>query len=454
MSPHRAELHAIIEVFSKAIEGLGKRTTPAVLERWGLVVHRAMTGTARMFHTNSHVFNLARGADPIETLAALFHDVVYLQVDQGLPKILEPQVLPYLSFEGGGVRVRSFDLAAEPAAALVLAIFGVEAGATLSVFNGANELASALVAAYELGKVISPRDLAEVSACIEATIPFRGKDAQGNGPLERLDARLAALDVERSLGLGEAEREKAVQRAVWVANRDVENFADPDVGQFLDNTWKLLPETNPSLRQADVYSVSEYRTALQKMEGFLSGLPAERVFHNFHGVPDEAAFAALRSRAAINLDLSTRYLRLKLLAIAHVEGLALATGGDAPLELFMGGLRESSDRLEQFLPTPPNTQPTDVHPTLWALVDKGRAGESDFDLKQAPLATFLYRHLGESGVPGAVEQARRFFKGEIDGAGFLRTQKPELVKSIAEAASHLVSTRREALLAIANAPSA
>jgi hypothetical protein len=440
-------LHAIIGEFSDALAGLGKRAAPATLERLALVVHRAMTGAARMFHTKDHVFDLARGADPIETLAALFHDVVYFQVDQGLSKSLEPVLLPYVTLEGGSVRVRAIDPVADPPGALVLAIFGARPGDSLSMYGGANELLSALVAARELSGTLAPGEIVEVVACIEATIPFRGKDAQGRDPLERLAERLAALDAGG--GLGEAERVKAVQRAVWVANRDVENFADPDVGRFLDNTWKLLPETNPSLRQAEVYTVTEYRTALEKMEGFLSNLPAEKVFHRYRGVPDDATFEQLFTRAANNLSLSARYLRLKLLSIAYIEALALASGGDAPLELFMGGLEEGGGRVEHHLPARPAAPPDDVHPVLWALVDTGRAGESTFDLKHAPIAAYLYQRLGESGVPRAVEQARRLFKGELDGAAFLRTQRPELVRDLALAASRLVTTRTEAMLALA-----
>ena len=58
----------------------------------------------------------------------------------------------------------------------------------------------------------------------------------------------------------------AVCRAVRVGNRDVENFSDNDAARFLDNTWKLLPESNPALHSPMVYTVRDYRIALQKME--------------------------------------------------------------------------------------------------------------------------------------------------------------------------------------------
>jgi len=47
-----------------------------------------------------------------------------------------------------------------------------------------------------------------------------------------------------------------------VANRDVGNFASQDPTVFLDNTWKLLPETNNALRGQRLYTVTDYRLAI------------------------------------------------------------------------------------------------------------------------------------------------------------------------------------------------
>src|SRR6202012_3888745 len=84
-----------------------------------------------------------------------------------------------------------------------------------------------------------------------------------------------------ALGLAGARLDDTLRRAVRVGNRDVENFAENDPARFLDNTWKLLPESNPALHSPMVYTVRDYRIALQKMEAFLAWLPAERVFHTW-----------------------------------------------------------------------------------------------------------------------------------------------------------------------------
>jgi hypothetical protein len=443
----RAELHSILAVLSGSLEKLGKLVDPSVLERCALVIHRAMAGDARWFHTSDHVITLARGGGPIESLAALFHDVVYLQVDQGLPAELATHVSAYIAADAAGVTVLPAPAGASTSED-VFEVFGVKAGDRLSVYAGANEVASALVAAGTLRDILSAREVVEIAACIEGTIPFRNKDAEGNGPMDRLFHRLCALDARRSLGMGEAGCETAVKQAVWLANRDVEGFADPDAATFLDGTWQLLPESTPSLRNADVYTVTQYRTALSKMAGFLGGLDGGRVFQRFRGTPPDAEYEELRSRVKQNLEISVRYLRIKLLAMGYIESLALATGGDAPLELFMGSIQENGHRLERHLPPSPAGWPPGVHPVLWSLVQSGRRAPSSFDLQHAPLSAFLYSRLGDAQLPDAWAQADRLFRGEIGPLEFLKTQPRELVQAVIQAASHIASTRKVALLAL------
>src|SRR5690606_14323994 len=139
-----------------------------------------------------------------------------------------------------------------------------------------------------------------VAACIEQTIPFRVD------PVTPLHGRLARL------GLDGGVREDAVRRAVRVGNRDIENFADNDPARVLDNTWKLLPESNPALHSPLVDTVRGCRVALQKREGFLAWLPAGRVFHPWGSGPRPERRARRVARTTGNLELAVRYLRAKL----------------------------------------------------------------------------------------------------------------------------------------------
>ena len=91
-----------------------------------------------------------------------------------------------------------------------------------------------------------------MAACIEQTIPFRAEC------VPKLHARVA------SLGFSGDKLEEITERAVRLGNRDVSNFSDNDAARFLDNTWKLLPESNPVLHSPLVYTISDYRRALRR----------------------------------------------------------------------------------------------------------------------------------------------------------------------------------------------
>ena len=113
-----------------------------------------------------------------------------------------------------------------------------------------------------------------VAACIEQTIPFRVD------PVTELHDRLVGARPRRR----RARRHDARARS---ASATATSRTSPTTmpARFLDNTWKLLPESNPALHSPLVYTVRDYRIALQKMEGFLAWLPAERVFHTWGDEP-------------------------------------------------------------------------------------------------------------------------------------------------------------------------
>jgi hypothetical protein len=430
----RASIHRVIESFSQAMAALGHQVPPLSIERWGIAVHHCLSSRARDFHTHQHVLDIVRDADPLEILAALYHDTVYVQVDLGVAEPFTAHLQPLLRKENAACRILP-DAAQDPVAADVLAVFGRSPDDLLTPFTGLNELASALVAAKELEGVLTRTEQLAVAACIEASIPFRNEIGA------TLERRLSAL------GIGAQDAYHMVRRAVRLSNKDVGNFADPDPGRFLDNTWKLLPETNPSLRIVSTYTVRDYRLALQKMEGFLSQLPAERVFHVWDGEPAAEVHAQRVQAARINIDLAVRYLRCKLYGIAMVEAFAMESGGDAPLELFMGGIPKPGGprmrRIEQFLPQLP--QVSGVDPALLTLLQDGRATASFFDLTTSPLASFLISTLGEASVMAGFVQARDWWAEKSTAREFLSLQPRATTTALAEAATHIADTRAAAL---------
>jgi hypothetical protein len=400
------------------------------------VIHSSMSGRGRSYHTVEHVFTVNGGADPIGSLAILFHDTVYCEVDGGLPRGLESQLGDLLRVDGAHVELRPFEPAEHPLRALVARIFGFQPGEAVTHQRGLNELASALLAVRSLASHLTPAGLAEVVTCIEATIPFRPQAAE-----EELAARLAEADREHGLGLGDDGVERAVRRAVEVANRDVGNFAYDDPAAFLSHTWEIIPESNPVLR-LPAYTLAEYRAAMSRMLGFFGALSAERVFREFRGSPGTEELTGLRTRAATNLARGTRYLRQKVLAARMLESLAQLSGGDAPVSLFMGDLpfEAESHRLEQLLPqVPPSAD--DVDPVVFRLLRDGRNKESGFDLRHSPLATYIYAHLGDAASDRAL--------AEEDGWPLLRAIAPAQVIEVARKSAQIATTRAAALEDIA-----
>ncbi len=426
-------LQRLVVMFRSAMQELGRDPTDADLEQWAVLIHASMSGRGRSYHTVDHVFQIDGGLDAIGTLAILFHDTVYCEVDGGLPRGLEMHLGDALQVDGQHVELGPFDPREDVLRSLVARLFGFTPGQAVTFQTGLNELASALLAVRALRSHLSPAELAQIVACIEATIPFRPSGAE-----ESLAARLSEADLAHDLGLGPGGVDDAVRRAVRVANRDVGNFAFEDAAAFLSNTWELLPETNPTLR-APAYTLGEYRVAMTKMSGFLAQLEPTRVFRTYRGTPDEAHLSALYDRAGTNIARGTRYLRQKLLSARLLETLALETGGDAPVPLFMGDLPgdRPSLRLEHLLPEDDEPVVGDVDREVLRLLSDGRKKESGFDLRNSPLAAYMYARLGDAESDRLLDTA--------DGWPLLRALPSEIVTELGRACAQLAPTRRKAL---------
>jgi len=436
----RSPVHEIVRYLWRALHNLRSPATTPEIERWGFSIHGALSAMGREFHNHDHVIDIASDGDPLEVIAALYHDAVYIQVDLGPPRSMKVELDRVLIADQDGWRV--LPAAGEPGPRDVLAIFGRKVGDIVTPTTGSNELASALVMSLQLVDALDRDQRIAVAACIEQTIPFR------TDPVSVLHGRLTAM------GLSVALVEDTVRRAVRLGNRDVDNFADNEPARFLDNTWKLLPESNPALHSPSVYTVRDYRIALQKMESFLAWLPAERVFHTWGDEPKPEVHARRVARTTGNLELAVRYLRAKLYSIGLVEAIAEVSGGDVPLDYFMGpkpphrqakppGLK----RIEEFLPQLMSTDDRDS--PLQRLLAEGRASESSFDTGPSPVGAFLHASVGEAAVMKGVEMARRWWAGGAEASEFLASQPPKPIAAIARAAANIIDTRRDRLFALA-----
>ena len=442
----------LISIFNHSFRELGVNVSLEKLETLSVTIHRAMTVQARHFHTLEHVFTFVDPNNAIVSLAALYHDIVYYQVDMGFSPQIRELISPYIYQAGGEFFVVENIPLSDRIFFLTLAIFDLQLGQQLSSVAALNEFLSALVMNKQLFGLVSEKDLTFMTICIESTIPFRGFTSDGKNHFEHLEMRLPEVISKYVLDISHEELIDGLKTAVLFSNKDIENFAETDAGRFLDNTWKLLPETNAALRLPDVYTMGAYRDALQKMKYFFDSLDSDVVFYQYRGVPNPDDYAQMTHLARNNIQVARLYLGIKILGTSILEALAQATGGDAPLSLFMGDVPKEGvtiKRLEYFLPEMDDPSWVDHNSTIYQLLESGRASEASFDMKNSPLSLFVYKSIPPDKISTLLRCAQNFFSGEISAHDFLGEIDPMVVKAVARASSIMVYTRRQLLLSFA-----
>ncbi len=434
-----------------AIAQLGGTPDPDQLAITAELIIQTMSGPWRYFHTSEHIFEVGGSGDAIEILAALFHDLVYVQVDQGVSVNISRRIAPFVKeIDGQLVILSHSQLLPDRMFDMVAQIFSFAPEQILQPTAGQNEFLSALIGAKCLEHALPMSEIAEVVACIEATIPFRSKSENGQTAGERLRDRLAITNEQFGFSWSEENLHSIVRRSVRLANRDVENFAYISSADFLDNTWNLMPETNHDLISANSYTVSGYRLSLQKMEGFMYFLKPELIFQRYLNEPDLPDYTTAISRTQKNLEVARLYLGSKLLSIAVIEALSQRLGQDIPLATMMGelpGRGLSIARLENFLPTVPHpvSPTTPLEQEVLNLLEMGRSKASSYDVKNSPVATYMIKSLGFSESQRLLMQAKDYFKQSLSGEEFLNQCDRTVVNSIVQAVLKVFERRIAAI---------
>lgn len=437
-------LHRLVTLLMDTASRLEVDCDCGDLERMAVLVHRVMSRQSRQFHTLEHVFGFVEGADPETVLAAVFHDLVYYQVDEGLPPEIEELLGSSIRREGERLFLREEGGREGEWARLCREVFGFGPEEALDFSSGLNEYLSALSMMKLLGPHLGAARLVAVAACIEASIPFRGPDGEGRSAPERLAARLEGMAGSGLFAPEEGGLEALMRRAVAFGNRDVRDFSLEDPADFLSNTWKLLPESNAALRLRGTFSIHEYRVALERMLGFFRSLDPSRVYHGWGGSPETRVLESLERATRRNLSWASLYMEAKLFAAALLEAVAELSGGDAPMALFMGdidGDREGKEGLSSLLP--PRPLPTWLDPAnpVYRLLRDGRLDESSFDLKNSPLALYLYERM-EPGVWGrGVRSLSEYFAGRLSPRDFLSGLPRVVLGEFLDACHVMVPTR-------------
>ncbi len=439
-------IHTLIFLLQTAFEQLHCQIPPLEIEALAVLVHRGMTAKGRRFHTPEHILTLADPDHPEVTLAALFHDLVYYQVDSGLTPLIRALLAPYVGEEAQRLWLKARNEAApERFMDILTDLFAFTYGQELHPRRGMNEFLSALAMGLSLKRYLPCETLLAIATCIEATIPFRPQEH-----FEELAQRLQAIVTRYQLQLTPADVDRIVTLSVIFANRDVENFAVPDPRAFLENTWKLLPEEHSVLRAGGIYTIKDYRLALQATAEFFRNLDITRVFHRYRGVPSLEQWEQMTSIAQANVQIAQSYLEIKLLTISILEALAEVTGGDMPLALVMGDLDDEAHSLMQFIEFPNLQFQTSTSPEqrllLLKLLGNGFTSTSGFDLQNSPLSLFIYQALGPETIHALSTQVWRYFRKEIQTTDFLKYVPDTILSPIARACALMIPTRREAFL--------
>lgn len=455
-------LQRLVHALRTSLETLGGNPTNRQLESWACLIHESMSVYGRYFHSVQHVFDISQNADAIQKLAALFHDCIYCNVDGGLlPKqaeLLKGVISDEESKDDGtsGTMVfKHISKEKDPMLAMVASVFGFSADQVLTTpFSGENEFLSAVLAVRCLQEVLEPVHLVQIAACIEMTIPFRKRDDNGDGPADRLFARLERANLKFNLGIDQHELTIITQRAVDLGNRDVENFCTTDTPWFLDNTWKLLPESNVPLRRKVTYTVCEYQQALRGMCGFFSNLNYKVVFNSFRGSPTDAQLEEIRRLTRRNIQVAKLYIRAKLLSVSLLAALAELTGGDAPMALFVGdmpGRDHYTDRLDDFIPVDNKRRNSiALDDEVYDILKIGRKSDAKFDLANSPLAAYLYGLLGDSGVEAALKNVDSCPMGKERALKLLKSLPPDAVDVVMKNCAKIAVTRADKLKALSD----
>jgi hypothetical protein len=442
---------ACLKALSGALQNLQLTAESKQLEFISEILTQSMSGQWRSFHTLDHVFNVAKGGDPIEVIAALFHDVIYMQVDQAININAARFVHDYIEERHSALFIRdSIAPEHDPIFKLVLDLFGFHPGEELKTLAGQNEFISALLACKVLDGIAPLGVLAKVTACIEATIPFRPEVVNQDSSSDKLLKRLSTLNEELSLGLTEQDLIDSVKRSVRLSNRDVENFSSQHPAQFLDETWNLIPETNHDLLRANAYTVKQYRISLQKMEGFLNFLSPQVVFKQYLDEPNDAQFKLLNEKTERNIRIARLYLGMKLTSIGVLEALSLRLGGDVSISMMMGELPQEGKTLKtmaSFLPEIANIDliMSDDEKEVLSLLEEGRHLNTSYDLKNSPIAAYMLKSIGFEKMKGLLKANKAFFSGEISAEQLITQCPSEVIQDISNSILCLFDERKMSL---------
>jgi hypothetical protein len=437
-------ISCLIEDLEWALTNLDAPVDMHHLEEMAIFIHQSLSGDSRGYHNVGLVFELSAGSSPIQLLAAFFRDTVDHFIDGQLSprqeQLLQNVFLPS-SFK---LNPAVFE---DDMMLILTRVFGYEANAdlkelTLHWRHGLDVFLSAILAVNFLRERLTRKQLTELMACMEATIPFRERepDEPDEVPVDKLYYRLVQVNEEHALGFSEAELELSCQQAADLHNRYMGNFATPNSHEYLDHLWNLLPEHYASLRRHAMYSLDNFYFAVLDFRKFAASVP-EVMFASFRGIPPELEIQEFQTSFLRNHRLGLDYLKFRTLGLGTIVALATLTGSaHVPKSLFFGDMQPNDKAqmtcLADGLPELESIA-SDCDPQMYHILSKGRGANTTFDQRNAPVAAFVYGTLGEGGLETAFKHC--VYPMTVESSWTLLESLP----------SHLVETVGHAVASVA-----
>lgn len=447
-----SSLRKLIATLSTAFAALKISVDPLEIETLASIIHQVYSAKYRRYHNLNHIFSMLEMGEtkPIAVLAILFHDLVYVNVDKRIHPLIAVYLPDFTFQESWSCTLPDID---EESIKIVNGIFGFKVGHTLTPTTGLNEYLSAVIATRILKK-LNPWEMISISACIEATIPFRSK-INGHTPSEHLLRRIKQEKLVRKIVNRSTDSEDLLKTTIEVSNRDLQGFYSQDSAKFISNTWDLVLESNPIFRNP-LYTVKQYRSAIQKVERFHSSLTPERIFSSYDlkdssiSVAEQKQMADRLTWTWLNLDIENLYLRIQLVTHAILEALTELSGGDAPLTLLLGESptelnSETKAPIELYLNYSLPENNDGVRCVVHDLLRFGKADVSGVVFMRSPLASFIYERLREKQFEAILFASKQMSEGEISPKTLLKLVPKPLLENIIDAISAISWTRKAIL---------
>ena len=199
IKPATSLVNEYAEQMNRSFTDLNVAIDPISIEKIAIFLVRAMGTQVRDYHRPEHSLDVSRVDRPLPRLAALFHDVIYLQIDPTWKEFTQPYLEPFRPTE-----VHSLDIATalstqkDPMLHAIAALFGFQNETHLLLTQGVNEFLSAMVFYRMMKPWLTPMNLLKGVACSEATIPFKKLASPENASLKlkaRFDEATAILNL-------------------------------------------------------------------------------------------------------------------------------------------------------------------------------------------------------------------------------------------------------------------